>query len=411
MPNTVRHSLGRWLRRHSLTLVATLGGATGVALAVAKFAPSASPPAAIASAVNPGGATAEPARDTVQDTVQIVLILDTSSSMNGLINQARAHLWKMVDDMGKITRVVDGKTRGVKLEIALYEYGNDTLKAETGYIRQVSAFSSDLDSVSEKLEGLFTNGGSEFAGQAIQVAVNDLPWSKDPSALRFVFLAGNESFDQGPVAAAAAMKIAEGKDITVQLIHCGDQEPTWSAAALLARTDLTHIDQNKVAAHIPSPQDAEILRLGGQLNSTYVAYGAQGRASVARQAAADMSSAKMSEKVALERTQMKAKRAYKNENWDVVDAVEKDKDWLAKAKDADLPTEMQGKSIEEKQAFVAKKTAERAALKKQIAKLEAERAAFIAAEKAKTGQSDAPSLESEMLKSTKKAAAKKGYKF
>src|SRR5262245_16786949 len=128
MSKPVRSSLGQWLRRHSLTLVATLGGATGVALAVAKYAPHAGPPAAIASAKSGGGAQtpAELPRDTVQDTVQIALLLDTSSSMDGLINQARSHLWKMVDDVGKITRVVDGKVRGVKIEIALYQYGNDT---------------------------------------------------------------------------------------------------------------------------------------------------------------------------------------------------------------------------------------------------------------------------------------------
>ncbi len=409
MSNTVRSTLGRWLRRHSLTLVATLGGAAGVAIAVGKYGPSASPPAAVASATI--AAPAEMPRDTVVDTVQIALVLDTSSSMDGLINQARSHLWKMVDDMGKITRVVDGKTRGVKIELALFEYGNDTLSQQSGYIRQVMPFSTDLDQVSEKLEALFTNGGSEFAGQAIQTAVTSLAWSNDPAALRFVFIAGNESFDQGPIAASAAMELAAGKDIAVQLIHCGSDDQSWTAAAVLAKSDLTNIDQNKVAQHIPAPQDAEILQLGSELNRTYVAYGAQGQASVARQAAADMSSAKMSAKVAIERSQMKAKRAYKNENWDIVDAVDKDARWLEKAKDTDLPADMQGKSLEEKQAFVAQKAAERAALKAKIAKLEAERQAFIDAEKAKLGTADAPSLESEMMKSTKKAAAKKGYKF
>lgn len=413
MSKSARQTVASWFRRHSLTLVATLGGATGVALAVAKYAPSAGPPAASASAGDKGKVVTpdEMPRDTVQDTVQIALMLDTSSSMDGLINQARSHLWKMVDDMGKITRVVDGKVRGVKIEIALYEYGNDTLSKESGYIRQVMPFTTDLDRVSEKLGALFTNGGSEYAGQVIQQAANELPWSKDPQALRFVFLAGNEEFDQGPVSAEAAMKAAAGKDITVQLIHCGGEDATWAAAAKIAQSDLMNIDQDKVAAHIPAPQDAEILRLGGQLNSTYMAYGSEGQVSLARQSAADASSAKISAKVALERTQLKAKRAYKNERWDVLDAVEKDKGWLAKAKDTDLPAELQGKTLEEKQRIVDGKAAERAAIQKQIAKLEAERNAFIEAEKAKTGQVDDPSLETEMMKTTKKAAAKKGYKL
>ena len=34
-------------------------------------------------------------------TVQIALLLDTSSSMDGLINQARSQVWKMVNELGR----------------------------------------------------------------------------------------------------------------------------------------------------------------------------------------------------------------------------------------------------------------------------------------------------------------------
>src|SRR5690606_9948648 len=129
--------------------------------------------------------------------------------------------------------------------------------------------------------------------------------------------------------------------------------------------------------------DAEILRLGRELNSTYVAYGAHGRAAFARQMKADESSAKLSAKSALERSQLKAKKAYKNESWDLVDAVEKDAKFLDKAKDDDLPAELRGKSTAEKEAYVQAKAAERAALKKRIADLEAERKVFLEAERKK----------------------------
>ncbi len=415
MPPIAPARLNRWFRRHSLTLVATLGGAAGVAFAVARLG-SAAPPAPHtgtppAGLVQPAEA---PPRDTVVDTIQVALLLDTSSSMDGLINQARSHLWKMVDQLGRMTRVVDGKVRGVRIELAIFEYGNDTLPAEGGYIRQVLPFTSDLDQASEKLGALFTNGGSEFAGQAIQTAVTSLAWSNDPAALRFVFVAGNESFDQGRVSATAAMAAAATKDIAVQLIFCGTnngdlESQSWGTAAKLAQSDLTTIDQDRVAAHIPAPQDAEILRLGGELNGTYIAYGAGGQAAVARQAAADASSAKLGAKVALERNALKAKKAYRNDSWDLVDAVEGDAGFLGRAKDEELPTEMRGKSLADKQAAVAAQAGRRAALKAEIAKLEAERDAFLKAEAAKRGTTDAPSLESELIKGTRKAATKKGY--
>jgi hypothetical protein len=410
--DTVRpYRLARWVRRHSLTLVATLGGAAGVAYAVGWHTPAsiAAPAPTVATATI---ATPQPTEvDTVVDTVQIALILDTSSSMDGLINQARSHLWKMVDDLGRMTRVVNGKTRGVRIELALFEYGNQRIPERDGYIRQVLPLTSDLDKVSEQLHGLSTNGGSEHAGQAIQTAISSLAWSSDPAALRFVFLAGNESFDQGPISADVAMAAAAQKDIEVQLIHCGGAEPTWTAAAVLAKSDLVTIDQNVVARYVPAPQDAEILRLGGELNGTYLAYGAEGQAAIARQNSADASSARLSRKVALERSQLKAKKAYRNERWDVVDAVEKDASWLEKAKDDALPAELRGKTLAEKQQLVAAKAAARARLKADIAKLEAERATFLAAEEARQGSAPEKSLDVELKKASRKAAAKKGYKL
>lgn len=403
--STISIRLTRWLRRHSMILVATVGGAAGVAYATACQHTSPAP-----HAISQPLVMAEPSRDTEQDTVQIALLLDTSSSMDGLINQARAHLWKMVDDMGRMTRVVDGKVRGVKIELALYEYGNDTIPQQQGYIRQVMPFTGDLDRVSEQLNALFTNGGSEYAGQAIETAVTQLAWSSDPNALRFVFVAGNEEFDQGPVSAAEAMGFADKKDITVQLIFCGAQDATWSAAAKLAKSDLVTIDQNRVAQHIPAPQDDQILQLNDQLNDTYMGYGADGRRAIQRQKSADFSSMKMGKKVALERSQLKAKGAYKNESWDVVDAVANNDKFLDTAKDGDLPAELRGKSSEEKQQLVAAKATKRAELKAQIAKLQADREAFLKVEQAKLGTTEAPSLETEMMKTTKKVASKKGYK-
>jgi len=228
--------------------------------------------------------------------------------------------------------------------------------------------------------------------------------------MRFVFLAGNEGFDQGPVPAAKAMQAAAGKDINVQLIYCGDKDPTWEAAAKLAMSDLVTIDQNHVAQHIASPQDDEILRLGNELNGTYIAYGSEGRASVERQAKADASSSKMSKKVALERAQLKGKKAYRNDSWDLVDAVDKDRTFLEKAADDKLPAELRGKTLAEKQQLVAANAAKRAELQSKIAKLEAERTAFVEAERKKQGGAAVQSLETELMKSTKKVATKKGYK-
>jgi len=98
-------------------------------------------------------------------TIMIALLLDTSNSMDGLIDQAKSQLWKIVNEVAA-AKSEDGKQPNIK--IALYEYGNDGLSSYEGYIRQVSALTEDLDVISEKLFSLSTNGGNEFCGQVIK---------------------------------------------------------------------------------------------------------------------------------------------------------------------------------------------------------------------------------------------------
>jgi len=101
-------------------------------------------------------------------TILMALLLDTSNSMGGLIDQAKSQLWKIVNEVAA-AKSGDGKQPNIK--IALYEYGNDGLSSNEGYIRQVSALSEDLDVMSEKLFSLSTNGGNEFCGQVIKTAL------------------------------------------------------------------------------------------------------------------------------------------------------------------------------------------------------------------------------------------------
>ena len=55
--------------------------------------------------------------------IQIALLLVTSSSMDGLIDQARSYPWKSVNELTLATK--NGKPP--KIEIALFDYGNSNL--------------------------------------------------------------------------------------------------------------------------------------------------------------------------------------------------------------------------------------------------------------------------------------------
>ncbi len=344
--------------------------------------------------------------------VQIAILLDTSNSMDGLINQAKEQLWKIVNEF----TLAKQKGKRPIIEVALYEYGNDSLPAAEGHIRLVLPLTNDLDKVSEKLFELRTNGGSEYCGQVIGHAVKNLTWSKRKNDLKVILIAGNEPFSQGTVDYRKTCKEAATQGIIVNTIHCGDRavgiEQEWEKGALLADGSYSNIDQNKAIDHIVAPQDDDIARLGVEMNATYLPFGSGGGTGAARQAAQDSNASTMSKASLVNRSIYKSRKNYSNSGWDLVDAVEENRLDLAKAKAEELPKEMQKMSVTERKEFVKAKKAEREKIRKKIAQLNKERQEYIdKARKEKAKKSGAETFDSAILKSMRKQAESNNFSF
>ena len=227
---------------------------------------------------------AEPVKDNVvrdnESLVQIAILLDTSNSMDGLIEQAKSQLWKIVNEFNDAKQ--GDKTPVV--QVALYEYGNAGLSIGTNYIRQVLPFTRDLDQVSEQLFKLTTNGGDEYCGAVIREALDKLDWDKNGQTYKAIFIAGNEPFTQGMINPNDACKSAIQKGVVVNTIHCGSQSEGenggWRTGAALAEGRFLTINQDKAIVHVSAPQDKEITRLSIELNNTYVTYGKDGSRSL-----------------------------------------------------------------------------------------------------------------------------------
>jgi hypothetical protein len=255
-----------------------------------------------------------------QPKIQIAILLDTSGSMDGLINQTREQLWRIVNTFAVAKR--DGQR--AKLELALYEYGNDGLPAKNHFVRRVVPLTTDLDQVSEALFKLKTNGGEEYCGAVIGHATTELEWSGNLSDLKLIYIAGNEPFTQGPVRFQESVKAAISRGIVVNTIHAGTEgdgvNGQWATAAKLADGNFLFIDQNRAVARVNAPQDAELARLSLELNKTYVAYGKEGRVAAQRQVAQDSNAGTVSASSVATRAKAKASAAYNNSGWDLVDA-------------------------------------------------------------------------------------------
>jgi len=339
--------------------------------------------------------------------IKVALLLDTSNSMDGLIDQAKAQLWDIVNELS-YAKCGNEKPN---LEIALYEYGNDNLNGDEGYIRQVLAFSSDLDEISKQLFSLTTNGGNEYCGQVIETSLNQLNWGKNQDDLKLIFIAGNEPFTQGHVSYKDAAKLAHKNDVTVNTIFCGDYDQGistyWKDGADLGHGDYMAINQNKTTTYVSTPYDAQILKLNQKLNNTYITYGATGKSKRMQQSREDDNAMNYSSENAVSRTVSKSSHLYKNYTWDLVDAEQQEGFKYEELDEDDLPKELKGKNKSEIKAYVAKKSKERQSIQDDIQTLSQQRRKYI-----KKQQTDTDNrLENAMINAIKTQAKAKKYKW
>nr|WP_321225467.1 vWA domain-containing protein [uncultured Psychroserpens sp.] len=340
-----------------------------------------------------------------KQAIKVALLLDTSNSMDGLIDQAKAQLWDIVNELS-YAKCGDEQPN---LNIALYEYGNDNLNADEGFIRQVIAFSDDLDEISKQLFSLTTNGGNEYCGQVIQTSLNQLKWGDNEDDLKLIFIAGNEPFSQGKINYQDAAKQAHKNGVSVNTIFCGDYtqgiSSYWKDGADIAHGDYMAINHNHATTYVATPFDDKILKLNHKLNSTYVAYGNIGRKKMALQAEQDDNAQGYSNENAVSRTVSKSSHLYKNSSWDLVDA-EKEKDFkYSDLKEEELPTELKNKSIEDIKVYIVKKRNEREAIQLEIQQLNEKRRQFIKTQQGK----DDNGLENAMITAIKTQAKAKKY--
>lgn len=360
-----------------------------------------------------GAARSSQPAQTPAPKIQIAILLDTSGSMDGLIEQAKTQLWTIVNELAAT------KQGGMRpeLHVSLYEYGKQTLAPDEGYLRMILPLTRDLDAVSQELFSLQTDGGDEYCGWAIRAATQGLEWSPESNVLKMIVIAGNEPFSQGSVDFRQTVPEAISKGIIVNTIFCGDRQEGvntgWEEGAKLADGSFSHIDQNQAVEHIPAPQDGELQALNAELNTTYLAYGEdgeQGQQEQARQDANAMAPGSAGVGILAARAVSKSQNwAYCNSAWDLVDACREKVVDLATLADAQLPEAMRGKTLEEKQAYVAEFTEKRAKIQSRIMTLGAEREKFIAAARRERAEGQGQTLADALCEAIRAQAEKRGF--
>ncbi len=341
--------------------------------------------------------------------VDLVIALDVSGSMSGLLDSAKQRLWDIVNELGRAQPQP-------RLRVAILSYGNPSYGADTGYVRLDRPFTTDLDAVNETLFAFRTNGGDEYVARAVHTSIRRLQWSTEPGALRIMFIAGNESAEQDPlIPIQRAAKLATENGIIVNTIYCGAEGDNvsegWAKVANLTQGMYASIDQNAAAvANIATPMDAQLAALNQELNKTYVPYGRHGKRYRDNQLAQDENAAKMSAPALASRTVTKAGALYNGAEWDLVDALEAGRK-LEEVEKKDLPAEMQSMEALEREQFVKEQSEKRQRLEAEIVKLDEERRSYIAEKRREAEASGPKGLDEVILEGLRRLAMDKGFTF
>jgi hypothetical protein len=351
-------------------------------------------------------ATCASAKDQIQPApraVDLVIALDVSGSMSGLIDSAKQRLWDVVNELERAQPQPD-------LRVAILSYGNPSYGVESGYVRIDQPLTRDLDAISQRLFSFTTNGGAEYVARTVHRALESLQWSTGPDAMRLMFVAGNESAEQDPeLSTQDVLASAAQAGVIVNAIYCGGENDTdaagWRQVAVVGHGTYASIDQNADAVvEIETPMDTKLAELNKALNETYVAYGDEGERGKANQLEQDENASEMSLWAAASRIIAKAGEYYDSARWDLIDAFESGKE----VKEEDLPEVMKPMSPQEREAYVAEQSGRRSALREEIAAVAAERRDYLA-DQATNDHEDG--LDAALVGGVKKVAEAQGFTF
>jgi hypothetical protein len=342
-------------------------------------------------------------------TIDLAICLDTSGSMDGLIDSARQGIWAIVNDLALAKPTP-------KLRVALLTFGNDGHSKDNGWVEVQTGLTSDLDLVSQKMFALKTNGGTELVGRVLRASLDALEWSPDKDAMKLIVVAGNESADQDQeVPFRDVCKRAIEAGVMVNSIYCGNPAdgiaPAWREVAKLADGQFHAIDKDHGNVVVETPFDGQLHALSAKLNETYLPFGAEGQRGWLNQKEQDGNAAAQNAQTFALRAQCKAGDNYSNSHWDLLDACREQKVKLAELPAEQLPEKMRGMSVAERQKLVDDMQKERSEVQAQIQELAKKREAAVAEEMNKRALDPTKSFDYAVRQAVREQARQRGLQI
>lgn len=379
-------------RRHTGTLLAI--GLLGLCL--------------VAGAASAASIDSQDMSEDGRESIDVAIALDTSGTMRNLIDSTRFKLWEIVNDLAEAEPTP-------RLRVAVLTFGNQKSPRSSGRVMVETDFTEDLDLVYERLSEIKTKGVEEYVGRVLKTAIEELSWSQSESALKMLFVAGNESADQDPLVSFREMsESAFEEGILVNALYCGaDHHPdaaNWREMAELAGGEFSAIDHRAKAVVIGTPFDAELAELGTAMNDTYIPIGKEGEKGLKSRVRQDDHAVELGPAVAASRAETKAGSLYASE-WDLVSAIEAGRVDMYELDAAELPRAMRQMSIDERVLYIQDMQLMREEIRQRIEELSRQRADHVGEQMAATGFDDSRAFDSVLRRTIRDRAEEKGFYF
>jgi hypothetical protein len=345
--------------------------------------------------------------------IEVVFVLDTTSSMGGLIHAAKEKIWSIATTMASAQENPD-----IKMGLVAFRDRGDA------YITRVFDLSADLDSMYASLMDFRAEGGGdgpESVNQALYDSIHKVSWSQDSNVYKVVFLVGDapphmdyNNDVKYPVTLAAATR----KGIVVNAIQSGGHQftrPAWQEIAALGQGEYFQVEDSGNAVAVSTPFDEKLSALAAELEDTRLYFGDE-KARVAQKARLDANARlrrELSKQALARRDSFNATASGKTNllgESELVDSITSGRIGLDEIEEANLPASMQAMAPAEQMEVIAEKAKRRDELQQEIKKLSESRSNFIKEKVEATGGAD-DSLDEKIYRAVKDQAAAIGLTY
>jgi len=348
-----------------------------------------------------------------QRRIEVVFVLDTTSSMSGLIQAAKEKIWSIATTMASAQQNPD-----IRIGLVAFRDRGDT------YVTRVFDLSADIDSIYASLMDFRAQGGGdgpESVNQALYDAIHKVSWSQDDGVYKVVFLVGDAPphMDYAddvkyPVTLAAARH----KGIAVNTIQSGQHQytrPAWQEIASLGAGEYFQVEDSGNTVAVATPFDDKLSKLAADLEATRLFYGDEStRAAQEAKVEAGIKLRKELSPEALARRSAYNATSSGEKNLlgesELVDAVTTGRVELDEIAEENLPKSLQALAPEAQMEVIAEQARRRDQLKQEIRQLSASRDRYIK-EKVDAAGGAEDSLDEKIYRAVKDQAASVGLTY